>query len=349
MKTIFFFILLGLSAPAFGQSCADLQTDSLYQELLQQLQQDEAENRQALGFRLYNYPIVFTGESGPLCAALYLNGKIDYINLEAPLEFRNGYYTFRNSHNPLSAHNEAQLQEIIVNREIGTFLIFNVKRGISDHFDGPSNSVRVYYAFLVHEGFHFLEQGSYFNPSHLSPGLPYIGWSDQGREFIRQNCYNSTEDVLNKTEQELTLLKEALRLSYLENSRPEAFEKIRQFLNVRNQRYELLRDRLFHPEPWDEAETCAHGEAFMEYQEGTADFVEHQYLFNAGLLLIEEYLTYDFSLYRGGSEYYTLGSLQLLLIQKWDPDFQSFQQQIRNGGIPPALSVYTMRLQSLVN
>ncbi len=340
-------VLLLSSWTAQADQCAGLKSEPLFKGLISKLDESKKKQIDVLGFRFYDFPILLTGKDAPLCAALYLNSKVEFFHLEHEFEIANGSYTFRNEYNKLEPRDEQQLKFLIEGRKIETFIIYRIEKGLPDEYEVQDDTLRVHFGFLAHEGFHFFKQRSLFNMEHYTAGKPYVSWSAEGREFIKAHCYGPREDAAKASDLELSLLRTAVRQAYLENNPDEARKTIQQFLAVRKGRYELLKDTKFHPDSWSQAETCSNGEAEMEYLEGTTEFVETNYQLETGLISIDQYIKPRFEKGRGG-RYYSLGSLQLFLIKKLDPDYLAFAEKIEEGGTPPQESFYTSRLRELV-
>lgn len=348
---VFLPILVLLLSPwaAQADSCLALKNEPLFTGIVSKLDEARSKSIETLGFRVYDFPILLTSEEAPLCIGFYIKGKVEFKILTAPLDIANGTYDFRNEFNKMSAENEQQLKFLIEDRKIGEFLIYRIKKGLVDDFDDNlQNSLRTHFAFMVHEGFHLLGQDAWFKRSHYKPGKPYVSWSTEGRNFINSTCYGPRQDVKDVAYSEIDLLKTAMTQAYIQNDRPGALKTVRNFLKVRTGRYEMLKNQQFHPDTWDNSEGCPHGEAFMEHMEGTAKFVEMIYLLGTNLVRIEEWLNPISGKYLG-KEFYVLGSLQLGLLYKLDPNFAELAGLIQNGGEPPDISLYTSRLQKLIS
>lgn len=341
-------VLLFSSLSAHADQCQTLKNEPLQAGLVAKL--DEARNKhiEILGFRLYDFPILITSAEVPLCVALYQQGKVEFTTLTRPLEVANGKYDFRNEHNKMSQSDEEELKFLIEDRKIGTFLIYKISKSLRDDYEELTDSLRVHFAIMVHEGFHLLSQGSLFNMAHYKSDKPYVDWTSEGRKFIKSTCYGPRKDIEDDTNLEISLLKTAIVQADIKNSQIDVANTVRKFLTVRDRRYEMLKDSKFHPESWDLAEGCPFGEAAMEYTEGTAEFVELIYLLGTDLIRIDQWINPQTNKYIG-SQYYVLGSLQLLLLHKLDPQFSVLSAKIEKGGIPPAESFYTTRLRELVS
>jgi hypothetical protein len=332
---------------AWADSCVQLKAEPLTSELILQLDLARANNTEVIGFRLYDYPILITSANAPLCLAFYNQAKVEYFTLTQALAIQNGIYSFRDELNAMSAGDEEQLKFLIQDRKITKFLIYKITQ-IEDEYQKATNTLRVHFAFLAHEGFHLMAQNTHYNTSHYLQGQPYYSWSAEGRKFIEDTCYGPQKSIQDLAHKEIALLREAVAQAFSTNQVTFAFENIRQFLAVRAERYALLKDSQFQPGNWPVPESCAQGEAVMENIEGTADFVETIYLLKAGLIKIEEWITPQANKYVG-SEYYTLGALQLMLLYKLDPQFAQLEKAIQEGGPAPAESIYTRRLRELVS
>lgn len=341
-------ILVLLLSPwaAHADQCQALKNEPLYTGIVAKLEEARSKQIETLGFRLYDFPILITSAEAPLCVALYQQGKIEFSVLTRQLDVPNGRYDFRNENNKMSQADEKQLKFLIQDRKIGTFLIYKISKGLSDDYEDLQDSLRDHFAFMVHEGFHLLGQGSLFNMAHYKPGKRYVSWTSEGRKFISSTCYGPQKDVLDATNLEISLLRAAIGQAYVHNNSIEAAKTARQFLTVRDRRYDILKDSKFYPKSWEQAEGCPFGEAEMEYTEGTAEFVELIYLLGTNLIRIDQWINPRREKYVG-SQYYVLGSLQLLLLQKLDPKFAALAEKIKQGGSPPAESFYTSRLREL--
>lgn len=345
-------ILALLLSPWAAQAdqCQALKNEPLYTGLVAKLEEARIKRIEILGFRLYDFPILITSVEAPLCVALYQQGKVEFVTLTRQLEVSNGAFDFRNDENKMSQGDEEQLKFLIEGRKTGTFMIYKISKGIHDDYENIKDSLRVHFALMVHEGFHMLGQSTLFNESHFKSGKPYVSWSSEGREFIKATCYGQRKDAKDATDFEIALLRTAMAQAYIQNNQSGALETVRRFLQVRSGRYSLLKDHKFHPESWDNGEDCANGEAEMEHMEGTAKFVELIYLLGTNLIRIDQWLSPISKKYEDiGSQYYILGSLQLMLLYKLDPQFSTLAATIQSNGPAPSLSFYTSRLKELVH
>jgi len=349
-KPLIVSVLTFYSSAAMAEDCEYLENDEIFVQIIDQLNADKAQGLSALRFNVYDYPILLTSENAENCVALY-NSTVTFHELESPLEIENGYYSHRDELNPMSEKDEEQLRFMIVDQGVDSFLIYKINENMQDEYSGSENSLRSHYAFLVHEGFHLLAQESYFSWSHYSDGAPYTSWSSEsGRGFLREQCYGEFGSPLQeRISSEIRKLYSAL--THLNEGREaEAMEEVRLFVGMRESRYASLKESLFHPKGWASPENCSKGEAFMENLEGVANYIESKYMLQNKLIVMELLLAGKGDrANRGGSEYYTFGMLQLLILERLDLNFHEIVEAIQTGGEPPETPLFLERLKALAN
>lgn len=342
------FVLLLSPLAAQADSCSALKNDPLYMGLVGKLNEARDSHVEIFDFRIYDIPILLTTNDAPLCIALYQKGQVEFFTLAQPLMIPNGYYDFRNEFNKLSQDDERRLSFLIEGRKMDAFLIYKIDKTISDEYEKDATPVRAHFAFLVHEGFHLFGQGYPIERSLYKPGIPYVSWTREGKIFIKENCYGPRPDVSRAKDLEMELLKTAINQIYINDDPTAAVKTLQSFLATRETRYALLKDSLFFPDSWFAGESCARGEAVMEYLEGTAKFVEFIYLLQTNLIRVDQWLNPRINKYLG-SDYYILGALQLALLYKMDPQFSSLTPILKNDFLVQNSSFYTARIKSLLS
>lgn len=162
----------------------------------------------------------------------------------------------------------------------------------------------------IHESFHVEVQ---FPQWMLGEGY-WPHWDQQPDRPGVQDCYtHPVAAAMIRNEMEtLAGLLEAL----LNNEASTACRKGKQYLDMRNQRYDSLRSvtvKLYDQSPGD----CRTVESIMEIEEGLADYASWTYLYNASIISKEEIL----DRYRAKQQdhYYLSGNMLMHAIELMDP------------------------------
>ena len=303
------FLATFLSTAAHANICNKFFNSSKVMEAIDNLQAS-ADTDIWYQFNLNDELVILTDiESYPKCALVHLNGKIiNEIKLDQELTIANGVFDFFYPYN--LPKNELKKIFDDNSRKLGLLVSLHLhdSSGYPPHF--TSN-------IIYHEGFHlFIQMRGLLDQSSNAVWPTWTLSTGSDRDKIAESCYKNLT-ILDTFNKELQALVDASRLHLL-GKKDLSISASKDFIKYRNQRYSQL-DKLGVGVPSQGPKTavsCQDAEAQWEMIEGVANYAGLRFLHTNNKISDSDYIKY--AKYVGDDSFYTLGNLQLFLLERYD-------------------------------
>ena len=332
-----------LPASTSYKNCADFGSSISVTKINEYYLAAKNKDVSALGFRISNISVALVNDQeAPNCVVVLNGGSAQVLTTSEPLS---GLFIFgaRFPESVLEDPRQRILEIAMVAAGYTKYLFYNLSNSGRDPFTDVSGIPRYHFQFLIHEGFHHFRQDSFWSqePKYW-PNGPHFNWTSRsGKSFVNGICYRKNLEVKNRTLKEMAALQEA----FIVDARL-AKEKAREFLKARIGRRQIVSAEQTKLQGWSATAGCNEGEDFLEWVEGSAEFVENSYLLQLELIKPGDlYFSERFNPHSEG--FYRFGMLQLFLLQKLDPEFDRFSlDYLQSQGLNEAL---LKRIKLIVN
>jgi len=273
-------------------------------------------------YRPENYTTVLTNteDSFGHCAVIIdPSQNIVEVPMANTFTFTNGLYNFYLGNQSLAGSVPVELDNFLKKKKISTALIYNVikfpeSKDIPDYIAHLSGRDDFHLNVIVHEGFHLNIKFANLSGDKTNP---WPTWDLQPERDIGKNCY-SNEIAKPFWEKEKNALNAFVKILLLDRSNLKlAITAARDFIKIRKQRYESLKDIRVPSKFNPNGISCSEAESIMELEEGMADYLGTTASLVIGsmspLQVIEHLSDYH-------DWYYRSGLAQLLFIYKLAPE-----------------------------